>query len=90
MHRNTHILILKIFLQAYRSIQYYYLVSLRLSELFVSLPHADGGRLHIGLDGVNQLALLVNHGGEIFEYLVNIANVGLKIGISDLWRKMSR
>ena len=57
-----------------------HLISLGLSELFSSLINTDGGRLNIGLDAVNQLSLVMDHGGQVLEYLVDVHDVGLQLG----------
>ena len=61
-----------------------HLVSFCLSKLFSSLTNTDGGSLHIGLNAVNQLALVVNHCGQVLEDLIHVHDVGLQLGDSSL------
>ena len=55
-----------------------YLVGLGLPELLGALVDPDGGRLHVGLDRVDHLALLVDHGGQVLEDGVHVDDVGLE------------
>ena len=55
-----------------------YLVGLGLPELLGALVDPDGGRLHVGLDRVDHLALLVDHGGQVLKDGVHVDDVRLE------------
>ena len=56
----------------------FYLVNFCLSELAGSLTDANGSRVYVAFDRINDLTLFVNHCGQVFKDGVDVNNVRLE------------